>query len=81
MDAKNLALENGKPVMVTVEMTIGEAAAIAKIFGGLSHNTFTEKVPALTSGEHDEVYSCLVGEVFNRFWDDGVDGFLRGDAE
>lgn len=81
MDAKSIVLEGGKPAMVTVEMSISEAAAIAKVFGGLSPKSFSEKVPALTNGEHSEVYGCLVGEVFNRFWDDGVDGFLSGDEE
>lgn len=80
METKNLTLANGKPSRVTVEMTIEEAAAIAKTFGGMSYTTFHQKFPGLGT-EFSEIYGCLVGEVFNRFWDDGVDGFLRGDEE
>ena len=81
MNTKQIVLEDGRPTTVTVEMSIAEAAAIAKVFGGFSYTTFTEKVPQLTNGEHSEVYDCLVGEIFNRYWDDGVEGFLNGDAE
>lgn len=80
MDTKSLTLSAGRPTMVTVEMTIDEAAVIAKVFGEFSLKTFEEKFPRMDN-EHSEIYDCLVGEVFNRFWDDGVDGCLRGDAE
>lgn len=46
---------------VTVEMTVKEALWIARIAGEQRGNS-----------PHHEIYSCLVGDVFNRFWDDGV---------
>lgn len=71
--------KRGHPKTVTVEMTIDEAGAIAKTFGGMSPIAFCEKFPNLADSDVlEEVYGCLVGEVFNRYWDDGVNGWNRG---
>lgn len=71
----------GRPKTVTVKMSLDEAAAIAKTFGTMSLNGFREKFPTLPDDTNSEIYGCLVGELFNRFWDDGVDGYIRGDEE
>jgi hypothetical protein len=67
-------LEDGRPVRITAELTVEEAAQIAKWTGSLS------PVTGMT-GETSELYGALTGSVFNRFWDDGVDGYLRGETE
>ena len=55
------------PSTVTVEMDIREAALMAKLFGQMRP----------TESQGATAYDCLVGDVFNRYWDDGVDEALR----
>lgn len=81
METKQMYFEDGKPVRVVVEMEIGEAAAVAKAFGGMSYSDFEVKFPTLPGETGSEIYGCLVGETFNRYWDAGVDGFLNGDED
>ena len=50
------------PETVTVKMTVKEALWLAIVAGeqrGVS--------------PHSGIYNCLTGDVFNRYWDDGVD--------
>jgi hypothetical protein len=50
------------PSMITVTMTLAEAVWIGKAAGR-------------TSGEvSSHIYATLTGDVFNRFWDNGIDG-------
>ena len=77
MKTKSLKFDKktGRPESLVVKMTLPEAILIAKYCGGLS--------PA-TSPNHEasgEIYDCLVGELFNRFWDAGLEGAVRGDDE
>lgn len=58
------------PQEIEVIMTIDEAAAIAQWTGKLTPST------QVTS----EIYSALVGGVFNRYWEDGLEGHVRGDG-
>lgn len=74
MIIRRIELENGKPTKIVAELTIEQAAQISKWTGSLSPAT----------GGNDEtgaMYEALSGDLFNRFWDDGVDGYLRGDDE
>ena len=50
------------PAKITVEMDINEALWIARVTG-----------KTRGEGPHREIYSCLVGDVFNRYWDNGTD--------
>ena len=55
--------ENGcVPEKVTVEMTVEEALWIAKVSGKQRGES-----------PHRGIFSCLTNDVFNRYWDDGVD--------
>lgn len=65
MKITQVELEDGDPARVTVEMTIEEAADLAKIMGGMAPDTGATRATS-------EVYNCLVGELFNRYWDDGL---------
>jgi hypothetical protein len=58
--------DGAEPDTVTVTMTIFEAAVIASLFGKL--NSYANDKIAL---DYD-IYGCLVGDVFNRYWDDGL---------
>lgn len=55
------------PSTVTVEMGVREAALIAKLFGRMRH----------AESQGATAYECLVGDVFDRYWDDGVDEAMR----
>lgn len=67
------------PKTVTITMTIDEAGSIAKVFGEFSPLKFGEKFPHIDPSISGEIYDCLTGDVFNRFWDDGVNGWMRGE--
>jgi hypothetical protein len=55
--------ENGaEPEKITVTMTLPEAIWMAKIAGKQRDES-----------PHSGIYDCLIGDVFNRYWDDGVD--------
>ena len=74
MQIKTIDLNDGKPVRVTADLTVTEAAQIARWTGGLSPATGGTE-------ETGEIYECLTGELFNRFWDSGVDGYTQGDQD
>lgn len=69
------------PDRITVEMTIAQAAAIATFFGNL--NDYGLRRVYQTGVEWEEMhgpYNCLIGSVFNRYWEDGINeyrGFQR----
>lgn len=54
------------PATVTVEMTVEEAMWAAQLSGKQRGES-----------PHNGVFDCLIGDVFNRYWDDGIDGALR----
>jgi hypothetical protein len=54
------------PATVTVTMTIEEAVWMAAVAGRCYGDS-----------PHHTIYGCLVGNVINRYWDDGIDGALR----
>lgn len=65
------------PTQVTVRMTLAEAVYVTKVLGAMNGIQAEQVMPG---GAHasNEIYSCLTGELFNRFWEDGVDDALRG---
>lgn len=72
MKINNIELEDGKPVRIHAGLSIEEAAQIARWTGRLT----TEQ-----TSQTREIYDSLAGELFNRYWDDGVDGYLRGEDD
>lgn len=54
--------EGAEPCEVTATLTIQEALWIAKIAGKQRGDS-----------PHSGIYSALVGDVFNRYWEDGTD--------
>lgn len=74
--------EDENPSMVTVKMTVDEAAIIARVFGGFNDYAYDatgDRSRWRRAGS--EVYSALVGGFFNRFWEDGVNDVLRSGPE
>lgn len=66
------AEEGAVPLEITVTMSLVEAVVICKVFGGFSEAEFEKrKLPPI------DIYNDLSGDVFNRYWDDGVDDALR----
>jgi hypothetical protein len=64
MQVTNIRFKDGEPSHVSVEMTTAEAAVITQLVGRLVPST----------GATSEVWDCLSGEFFNRFWEAGIDG-------
>jgi hypothetical protein len=56
-----------------VRLPIADAAKAAYWAGGFSELTSPDYAAT------NVIYECLVYGVFNRFWDDGVDGALAGE--
>lgn len=54
--------EGAEPENITVTMSLKEAIWIAKVAG-----------QQCGEGQHREIYGPLIGDLFNRYWDDGVD--------
>jgi hypothetical protein len=65
--------EGATPSEITVSMTLLEAATIAKVFGSFSVEELERRgIPDL------DIYGVLTGDVFNRYWEDGLDGVKLG---
>jgi hypothetical protein len=64
------------PKTIVVEMTVAEAAFIAK-FTGKQNVHMANAVMPDGHEQSSEIYDCLVGEFFNRYWDEGVDGAIK----
>lgn len=70
MELKNLTFKSidGRPTVpekITVELTLQEALWVVKVSGQQRGES-----------PHSTIFSCLIGDVFNRYWDDGVDEAL-----
>jgi hypothetical protein len=63
------------PNKITVEMSAAELAFISKLCGGFNSTTAEEAVPGLGSSSTGIYYGGA--EVFNAFFDNGIDGAVR----
>jgi hypothetical protein len=63
--------EDEQPESLTVQMSIREAAYLAKVTGKHSSDT-ANAVMRGGSEANTLVYNALTGAVFNRYWDGGV---------
>jgi hypothetical protein len=57
-------------------VSLEELALIAKLTGQHSSET-VEKVMAGGTAANSHLYDFATGDVFNRFWDGGVDEWIR----
>ena len=77
MKVKQISFDDeGTPESLIVSMTAREAAIIARVIGTISHDVANE----ITKGGGESVssiYDGLVGEFFNRFWEDGINDAIR----
>jgi len=64
----NIALTDGEPTEVNVTMSTAEAAAIAEWAGKLRPPTHIT----------NQIWDCLTGQLFNRFYDDGLNDYIAG---
>lgn len=62
----------GNPIRITVDMTIDQAGDVASVLGRLrsTDDGWTERTR--------EVWSALSSQVFNRLWEDGLNGWQAG---
>lgn len=68
--------KTSNPCKVTIELTIHEAAYLAKLVGCLP----TDKLEGVVAGCEEishEIYQCLTGDLFNRYWDEGINGAIK----
>lgn len=64
-----------QPQTLTVELSVAEAAALAQLTGKRSPLKAAEdKIPY---PETTSVYDALVGAFFNRYWDNGIEGYVK----
>ncbi len=73
MQIDNIKFEDGKPVEVSLTMSVENAAQLAKSLGKISFNDATADY---WNGVSD-TYLLLTGDLFNRFWDDGINDYFR----
>lgn len=71
-----IVLNEGDVERVTVEMGVDEAAFLAKLIGGMTGPSSEQVMPG-GKAIGEQIYESLVGSIFNRFFDDGVDEYLR----
>lgn len=70
--------DDGMPETITVEMSAREAAWVGRLTGRQSPDTVRELLPGADfSAENANVYDCLSGEVFNRYYYDGLRDAIR----
>jgi hypothetical protein len=72
MEVNQIKLMDGLPSEVTVTMSMAEAAAIAEVFGAM--NGYAHQKLGI-GGIYPGPYDALVGELINRYWDDGLREF------
>ena len=76
MDILRLSFKDSRPNVVAIEMTVEQAAQLAKLTGKISPANASS--PAAYDAQSN-LYHLLTGSLFNRYWEDGVDGYLRGE--
>jgi hypothetical protein len=69
MEVNQIKLEAGLPSEVTVTMSLAEAVAIAEVFGAM--NGYARQKLGI-AGIDPGPYDALVGELINRYWEDGM---------
>jgi hypothetical protein len=74
MKVKQISLDDEEmPERVLVDLSHDEALYLALMLGKQNHNDMNQVMPSgATHGE--AVYDGLAGGLFNRFYDDGVQG-------
>ena len=80
MKITNISLEDGKPELITAQLTRDELIYIGLTIGKDAPNDANQRMPG-GSAICSEIYACITGELFNRYWEDGIDGAARGDDE
>lgn len=68
--------DRDEPRAIDCTLTTVEAALIARLFGGFTDVGITAVAGEPYCAAKSELYDELVG-VFNRHWDDGLDGFVQ----
>lgn len=75
-----IQLSDGQPTQVTLSMSVQQAALVTKVIGRMSRDDL-EKVMTGADVAGYDMYCCLDKQLFDRFWSNGIDGYLSGDKE
>lgn len=70
--------EESTPTVLQVQMSVDEAIYLATFTGKQTGTAANEIWPGRGADLNSEIYFCLTGEFFNRFWDDGVADARKG---
>lgn len=74
--------DSGTPIAATVTLTMPEAAMFTKFLGCMNDpaaKEFFANNPVLAEEYvFGDTYSDFTHYIFNRFWDDGVDEYVKG---
>jgi hypothetical protein len=62
------------PTSCVVEMTIEEAAYLSQILGRINDH---DKEAIVRGAAGFDIWHCLNGDLFDRFWDEGDSGAMR----
>jgi hypothetical protein len=73
----SIDLEHGEPAYVTVKMCAEELAFIAKVMGKMLGNEAEAIMPGGGEQASENLYEAATSDVFNRWYDGGVDEYLR----
>lgn len=76
MEVTRIDLAGGKPTGVQVNMSIVEAMYLARLTGTQNGDSNNKVFPG-GDVPGSAVYGALIAEVFNLFWEDGVDEAVR----
>jgi hypothetical protein len=68
--------DDENPKEILVRLTIEEAGYLGRLTGTQSDNS-AEAIMQGGTLLNSEVYHCLSGNVFNRYWEDGLNDYFK----
>jgi len=76
VEVTNVSLKNGTPETLTIEIDLKTFTLLTEFVGSQTWDSMAQHNTALPSAI-SEFYNMAVGELFNRYWDDGVRGAME----
>ena len=80
MKVQRIDFKNEQPTVITAELTIEELALVVKLTGRESGTSLMDEHLGRFIDANSTLYDGGV-RVFNTYYENGVEGYLRGDTE